>query len=330
MPISATGHTCRVWQAEVVELRHLRYFVAVVEERSISRAADRLMMSQPALTRQIKELERECGIDLLDRVPRGVEPTPAGAALYQHAARLLGLAAATRDVARSASAARELISIGLPPGLPADWLAGLIRAFHNETPDIRIDFSDANSSAQLRSVQEGRLDIGIVHQNPPSNLYSVELFEKPFGLAVRPNHPLAERETCPLVELDNLRVLAHAREQIPAEHDRLISVAYEAGIAPIWQFASFVENALACAEATGSHAVLLSESSAHRLLPGWPWIELVEPAFPMRTWLVRPEQTRAAVAAGGDLIARYARSVSETIAGATGSGNPGPVGRNHR
>lgn len=309
MPVLATGYTYWVWQPGKVELRHLRYFVAVVEERSVSRAAERLMMSQPALTRQIKELERECGIALLDRIPRGVEPTPAGTALYQHAAHLLGLAAVTRDVARSASAARELITIGLPPGLPADWLTGLIRAFQAETPDIRINFSDANSSAQLRSVQEGRLDIGLVHQNPPSNLHSAELFEKPFGLAVRPNHRLAERETCPLAELDNLRVLAHAREQIPAEHDRLISVAYEAGIAPIWQFASFVENALACAEVTGSHAVLLSEASAHRLLPGWPWVELVEPAFPMRTWLVRPEQTRAAVEAAGELIARYARSV---------------------
>lgn len=309
MPVSAIRYTFWVWHAGGVELRHLRYFVAVVEERSVSRAAERLVMSQPALTRQIKELERECGITLLDRIPRGVEPTPAGTALYQHAAHLLGLAAVTRDVARSASAARELITIGLPPGLPADWLTGLIHAFQAETPDIRIDFSDANSSAQLRSVQEGRLDIGLVHQNPPSNLHSAELFEKPFGLAVRPNHPLAERETCPLIELDNLRVLAHAREQIPAEHDRLISVAYEAGIAPIWQFASFVENALACAEVTGSHAVLLSEASAHRLLPGWPWVELVEPAFPMRTWLVRPEQTRAAVEAAGELIARYARNV---------------------
>ncbi|WP_280434227.1 LysR family transcriptional regulator [Nocardia carnea] len=303
-----------------MELRHLRYFVAVVEERSISRAAERLVMSQPALTRQIKELERECGIDLLERVPRGVHPTPAGTALYQHAAHLLGLAAVTRDVARSASAARELISIGLPPGLPADWLTGLIHTFRNETPDIRIEFSDANSSAQLRSVQEGRLDIGLVHQNPPSNLHSIELFEKPFGLAVRPNHPLAERDTCPLVELDNLRVLAHAREQIPAEHDRLISVAYEAGIAPIWQFASFVENALACAEVTGSHAVLLSEASAHRLLPGWPWVELVEPAFPMRTWLVRPEQARSAVETGGEVIARYARRVNEPVPAAEGRG----------
>lgn len=287
--------------------------MAVVEERSISRAAQRLVMSQPALTRQIKELERECGIDLLERIPRGVEPTAAGAALYQHAAHLLGLAATTRDVARSASAARELISIGLPPGLPADWLTGLIYAFRDETPDIRIDFTDANSSVQLRSVQEGRLDIGIVHQHPPSNLHSATLFEKPFGLAVRPNHPLAERVTCPLVELDGLRVLAHAREQIPAEHDRLISVAYETGIAPIWQFASFVENALACAEVTGSHAVLLSEASAHRLLPGWPWIELVEPAFPMRTWLVRAERARAAVEASGELIVRYARRVNERV-----------------
>nr|WP_277932491.1 LysR family transcriptional regulator [Rhodococcus opacus] len=296
-----------------MELRHLRYFVAVVEERSISRAAERLVMSQPALTRQIKELERDCGITLLDRVPRGVEPTSAGTALYQHAAQLLGLAAATREVARSASSVREIVSIGLPPGLPTPWLTGLVRTFRDESPTTRIDFTDAPSSTQLRRIQQGQLDLGIVHQNPPSSLNSVKLFEKPFGVAVRPKHRLAERDTCRLVELDNLRVLAHAREQVPAEHDRLISAAYDAGIAPIWQFAAFVENAYACAEATESHAVLLSEASAHRLLPGWPWLPLVEPTFPMRTWLVRSDRARTAVEDSGQLIVRYATTPADPV-----------------
>ncbi|WP_020672256.1 LysR family transcriptional regulator [Amycolatopsis nigrescens] len=278
-----------------MELRRLRYFTAVFAEGSLSRAAEQLRISQPALTRQIRQLEHELGVAVFERVPTGVRPTPAGAALNEHAQLVLRLADASREVARSAGPAREIVRIGLAPGVPTGWLHRVLGAVRERAPHADIAFTDASSTDQLRMIREGRLDLGLAHQQPPSVLAGAGLFEQPFGLAVRPGHALAGTAECRLSDLDGLRVLAHARDQVPTEHDRLLAAAHHLGVSPVWVFARFTENALACAEAAGTAAVLLTESSAGRLLPGWPWSRLVEPPFLMRTWLVRQPVTRAIV-----------------------------------
>src|SRR5439155_4566404 len=91
-------------------------------------------------------------------------------------------------------------------------------------------------------------------------------------------------------------------DQVPAEHDRMITAAHDLGITPHWRFARFSENALLCAEAAQADAVLLSRSSAARLLPEWAWSALVEPQVPLRTWAVRQPLTRGIVAATMDVI----------------------------
>jgi len=80
-------------------------------------------------------------------------------------------------------------------------------------------------------------------------------------VAVRPGHPLAGRITCSVADLDDVRVLAHRRDQVPAEHDRVIAATHQAGITPRWRFARFVENALICADASNADAVVLTEPS---------------------------------------------------------------------
>lgn len=280
-----------------MELRHLRYFVATFAEGSISRAAEQMMISQPALTRQIRALEREMGTPLFERVPSGVRPTPAGTALHSHALQVLRLADRSREVARSGGPARERVDVGLPPGVPERWLHGVLARIRAEVPRAALTFADVGSAEQLRMLAEGRLDIGIVHQNPPETLRQTHLLSQPFGVAIRPGHRLAGRDTCALRDLDDVLVLAHAREQVPAEHDRMVIAAHEAGVTPRWHFARFSENALMCAEATEADAVLLSATSAARLLPDWLWSELVEPAVQLRTWAVHQPLTRGIVAA---------------------------------
>ncbi|WP_033289202.1 LysR family transcriptional regulator [Amycolatopsis jejuensis] len=279
-----------------MELRQLRYFTAVFSEGSISRAAGSLLISQPALTRQIHVLEREVGTALFERVPSGVQATAAGRALYEHARQLLRLADATREAARSAAPVKEQVEIALPPGIPQDWLLGVVRSIRRRVPDAALSLLDANSTEQLRMLGEGSIDIGLIHQDPPSTVHGRLLFEHPFGVAVRPGHSLSGRARCPLRDLDDVRVLAHARDQVPAGHDRMITAAHDLGVAPQWRFARFSENAVACAEAVDADAVLLSRASAERLLPGWEWSELVEPSVPLRTWAVRQMQTRRIVA----------------------------------
>ncbi len=296
-----------------MELRHLRYFTAVYAQGSISRAAELVRISQPALTRQIRDLEREMGTSLFERVASGMRPTAAGAALNSHALQVLRLADATREVTRSAVPVRERVEIGLPPGLAQDWLRRTLHTIQRRVPNAAVSFIDASSSEQLRLVGQGRIDIALVHQPPPTTLTCHLLFEQDFGIAIQPGHELAHQSVCPVKDLDGLRVLVHARDQVPAEHDRIITIANDLGISPHWRFAQFSENALLCAEATNADAVLLSEPSATRMLPGWPWKKLVAPAVPLRTWAARQDRTRSVVSAAMEAVTQLDnRAVNES------------------
>jgi DNA-binding transcriptional LysR family regulator len=289
-----------------MELRHLRYFKAVYEARSISRAAELLLISQPALTRQIHLLEHELGTPLFDRVAVGVRPTAAATALHSHALTMLRLADATREVARSAGPVGEQVEIGLPPGVPPRWLRATLQRLRTQLPEAVFTFADAGSVDQLRMVRAGQLDIALVHHVPPDPLVQQPLFEQSFGVAVRPGHPLAGRPTCPVADLVDVRVLAHARDQVPTEHDRMIELISRAGGTPRWCHAKFVENALICADAADADAVLLTRPSAARLLPEWPWSELVAPEVTLRTWAACQQRTRPVVTGALDTIIRSA------------------------
>ncbi|GAA3525158.1 LysR family transcriptional regulator [Amycolatopsis ultiminotia] len=286
-----------------MELRQLRYFVAIFEHRSISRAAEHLRISQPALTRQLHQLERHVKVPLFERVPSGVSPTPAALALHEHAVLVLRLADATGEVARSAGPAREVVRIGLPPGAPAPWLDQVLDALRVRVPEAAATLTDASSTDQVRMLREGHLDLALTHQRPAAPVTARLLYEQPFGIAVRPGRPLARRRRCRLADLDGLRILAHSREQVTAEHDRVLSAAEALGVHPEWVFARFVENALACVTASDAVAALLTRPSAQRLLPGWPWLPLTDPGFALPTWLACQPQVRAIVATVAEVFA---------------------------
>ncbi|WP_329058105.1 LysR family transcriptional regulator [Amycolatopsis sp. NBC_01480] len=286
-----------------MELRQLRYFVAIFEHRSISRAAEHLRISQPALTRQLRQLERFVHAPLFDRVPAGVSPTPAALALHEHARLVLRLADATREVVRSAGPAKEIVRVGLPPGAPVAWLEQVLRTLRDRVPEAAVSFTDASSADQVRMLREGHLDLALTHQRPAPPFTARLLYEQPFGVAIRPDHPLAGRTRCPLADLDGVRVLAHSRDQVTAEHDRVLSAAEALEVRPDWVFAWFTENALACVTASDAVAALLTRPSAERLLPGWPWAPLSDPGFALPTWLARQPQVRAIVATVADVFA---------------------------
>ncbi|MEU6036826.1 LysR family transcriptional regulator [Actinomadura sp. NPDC047616] len=301
-----------------MELRHLRYFTTVAAEGSLSRAAERLHLTQPSLSRQIRQLERDVGAPLFERTPGGTSLTPAGAALHHHALLLLRLADAAPDMARSAMGrTREIVHIGVPPGVPDGWLLDVLATLETELPHAAVTLTEASSTEQLRMIREGRLDLGLVHEHPPGRLHAEHLFAFPFGLAVRPGHPLADGTACRMQDLDNLRILAHGRQQVPVVDDRLVVAAHDAGVVPLWQFAQFSQHARAFAEAVKADAVLLMAHSARRLLPDWPWLPLAEPEFPLVTWLTWPLETRVVVRD----VARVVRA-QDRPAGATPAARP--------
>lgn len=287
-----------------MELRQLRYFVAVFNQKSISRAAEQLLISQPALTRQIRLLEHECGTPLFERLPKGTFPTPAGVALHKHALTMLAMAGSARDVARQAGPVRQPVALGLAPGLPAEWVDRLLASVADQAPLAELELTDGDTTVQLRMVREGRLDIGLVHQEPSQDLVGGHVRKEFFGLALRPGLAADGEAHCHLADFHDQRVLIHSREQFPLGHDRLLATSHELGIAPSWQIATFNEHARACADATSSVAVMLTEASASRLLPDWQWKPLKEPEMALETWLVRQPVTRAIVEKVADIILR--------------------------
>ncbi|WP_164206926.1 LysR family transcriptional regulator [[Micrococcus luteus] ATCC 49442] len=290
-----------------MELRQLRYFVAVFNQKSISRAAEQLLISQPALTRQIRLLEHECGATLFERLPKGTFPTPAGVALHKHALTMLAMAGSAREVARQAGPARQPVALGLAPGLPPEWVDRLLVAVAEKAPLAELELTDGDTTGQLRMVREGRLDIGLVHQEPSQDLVGARVRKEFFGLACRPGLPeIGDATTCRLADVDDQRVLIHSREQFPLGHDRLLAASHELGVAPAWRIATFNEHARACADATSSVAVMLTEASASRLLPDWQWKQLINPTMALETWMVRQPVSRG-------IVEKVAETILETF-----------------
>ena len=141
-----------------MELRHLTYFVAVAEERSFTRAAERLWVAQPGLSTQIRRLEAELGVQLLERHPRGVEPTAAGELLLERARAALAAAEVARNTGHDLQAGLVgSIRVGLATGAAWGEAPALLQAFARERPDVEVTVFEAYAGALLRDLRDGRL-----------------------------------------------------------------------------------------------------------------------------------------------------------------------------
>ncbi len=181
-----------------MELRHLRYFVAVAEEGSLLNAAQgRLNTSQPSLSRQIRDLETEVGVKLLERQARGVALTDAGAAFLDHARlALLQVDAAVEGARRAAQPNRTTLSIGFLVGLEVTWLPHLLRLIREESPDIEVTLSSQSSPELARSLMGGKLDLAFLRPERESFGVSFKLLAREPLIAVLPaGHELAARKT---------------------------------------------------------------------------------------------------------------------------------------
>ena len=187
-----------------MELRQLEYFVAVVEERSFTRAAVRERVAQPAVSAQIQRLERMLGQPLLTRSHREVRLTQAGAALLPHARAAL---AAVRDakaaVDEVANLVRGSVAIGTVTLHPVD-VAGLMAGFHADYPEVEMTLGTDNSDVLLAKLADGRLDAAIVSigvdEEPPGLDFAV-ITDEALEAAVAPQHRLARRRQLSLREL---------------------------------------------------------------------------------------------------------------------------------
>ena len=213
-----------------MELRHLRYFVAVAEMENVSRAALKLHVSQPALSRQIRDLEDELGFCLLERTAKSVRLTDAGRAFLDHARTLLQNADEAVTKARAvASAEPTELHVGYSPTPTAEILPKTLRAFQQAMPNVHVRTHDWTNKDIVDGIRDGRLQVGlIVTPAKASALQDVryeELFHERVWVMVAPQHRFARRRAIPIVEVAAEPLIGLTREDYPNYYD-LLSIIF--------------------------------------------------------------------------------------------------------
>jgi LysR family hca operon transcriptional activator len=179
-----------------MELRHLRYFVAAIEEGSLTTAAAlRLHTSQPSLSRQIRDLEYEVGIELLSRSVHGVELTAAGKAFLDHARLALAQVDAAVEAARSAAQpAKKTFAIGFQTGHEMNWLAKAMHVLRDERKNIHVTISSNYSPDLAEALARGRLDVAFLRVEPTFDLGYEVVDHEPLIVLMPSDHRLASRK----------------------------------------------------------------------------------------------------------------------------------------
>jgi DNA-binding transcriptional LysR family regulator len=217
-----------------MELRHLRYFVVVGEEQHYGRASRRLRVAQPALSRQIQDLEEEVGFKLFDRLPRGVKLSVPGKLFLEDARRILQ--AVSEATARAAHAARGqsgTLRVGFTEN--ASWhgvVPDSFRLFREQQPDAELQLQPAASLEQLDAIRSGRLDAGFANFMPKTDpeLDQLAVAVHHLELAVPKRHPLTRLKKLRLRELTDARFIWFPRRESPAFYDRLMHECYRGGL----------------------------------------------------------------------------------------------------
>ncbi len=189
-----------------MELRHLRYFIAVAEELNFTRAATRLHIGQPPLSMQIRDLEEEIGVRLFERGPRRVALSTAGERFLLHARRILdGVEEAVAEARRAARGELGELRVGFTSSLPfTDLLPDALNAYRRRFPQVRLQLREMFTPEQFQALLRGELDVGFVRLQagtPPAGIVLREVARNPLRLVVNAAHRLAGAAQVRLAEL---------------------------------------------------------------------------------------------------------------------------------
>lgn len=219
-----------------MEIRLLRYFQAIAEELSFSRASRRLRVAQPALSRALVELEREVGARLLDRNRRNVSLTPAGSVLLHETAVLLErLEESLRRVRRTAAGEEGELRLGYigPPTQP--FLGRLLREYRDRFPKVSVHLEERTPERVWEMVAKGRLGVGLtrpVLSHGSVGLQTLLLREEPLCAVVPSGHPAAKKNSLPWRALADEPLIILARREGVSLHDEVLAGCRKAGFTP--------------------------------------------------------------------------------------------------
>jgi DNA-binding transcriptional LysR family regulator len=218
-----------------MELRHLRYFSTVATELHFGRAAEKLHIAQPPLSKQIQDLEAELGFELFNRTKRSITLTPAGQAFLVGVSQIFQQLDRSIDIGRKTSRG-ELgqISIGFVGSATYNILPVMLQKFHDQYPQVQIELHELTTDRQLIWLHEGRIDLGLIR--PPivnQDLTSEIVFEEPLVVALPATHHLAALDTIDLVLLTTEPFILFPRQLAPGLYDPIIAICNTAGFNPV-------------------------------------------------------------------------------------------------
>jgi DNA-binding transcriptional LysR family regulator len=277
-----------------MELRHLRYFVAVAEELHFRRAAERLHVAQPAVSEQVRKLEQELGVTLLERTHRNVSLTEAGAVMLAEAKRVLHLAEGAQHAARNArDRARAHLRVGYAAAALPAAVPRALQAIRLSATGIEITLQRGVALELIDAVRDQRLDAAVVPLPAPANGLRVTRLGDQFAVAALPiSHPRAMDRSISLGRAVPERLIVLPREANRPFYDAVVAACHQAGVSP--SFVELpdgeVEQAL-LAVAAGAGLALLPESVAERYAaPGARFVSLDDPRPACATGVVtRPQ-----------------------------------------
>jgi DNA-binding transcriptional LysR family regulator len=299
-----------------VELRHLRYFVAVAEELHFRRAADRLHVAQPAVSEQVRKLEAELGVQLFHRTQRSVSLTPAGSAMLDEARRVLRQADVACQAARGASERATLrLRLGyLPDSLPAQVSRALCDVAGSSVQNVHVDLYTGPALRLVEDLRAGRLDAVVTTLPAPTNgLRVTPLGAQRAVVALPATHPLAVEPEIALERLAPERIVVLPRDANPALRNAVAAMCHDAGLAPAFVEIAEprVEHALLAVSAGAGPAILPEAVTERYAGPGVRFVPLAsaQPAF--RTAMLTDRDTSSIVV--GALLTALARRTRSDV-----------------
>lgn len=259
-----------------MELRHLRYFVAVAEELHFGRAAQRLHVAQPPLSQQIRALEEELQLRLFHRTSRRVELTAEGRVFLEHARGVLAQTERAAEMARAAGRGEAgRIAIGFVASAVYSFVPAILREFRQGRPRVELYCSEMRSVNQLQALQQHELDVGFLRsQVREPGLETIQLWREPFVVVMPVEHPLAGEARVSLADFAKETFLFISRAASPVCHEITSEACRDAGFSPrLGQEVGELQTVLALV-AAGLGVSLVPQSVRHWQRPGVVYREL--------------------------------------------------------
>jgi LysR family transcriptional regulator, benzoate and cis,cis-muconate-responsive activator of ben and cat genes len=283
-----------------MELRHLRYFVAVAEEENISKAALKLHVSQPGISRQIRDLEDEIGFQLFERSAKSVRLTPAGMVFLQEARAVLQRAKEAVEKARAADgAASGVINVGYAPTLTVQILPPALRKFQDQFPKVRVALHDLSTEEMLAQLREEKLQVALTVR-PSAKLLRGFQFEElaryAARVAVAPGHPLAKSKSVTLEQLAREPLIGYSRKDYPEYHAMLDKLFAPVGHMPRIAGEHDGVASLVAAVESGNGVALVPECLTCMVGERLKLIPLSDPPPPIPVGAVWREKGKSALA----------------------------------